>query len=440
LNGAAFNNQAGATWNHENDTLIAWGGGSAAPTFNNSGTFEKTGGTGTSGGGFSTFVNFNNSGTVIAKSGILQVGQFYVQTGGSTLLEGGNVSTSGSNTATINGGSLSGAGTITGGLTNTSGIVSAGLNSTVTGTLNINGAGYYAQGTGGILLFDIAGISAGHFDVLAATGVATLAGSAQLCLIKGFKPTLGSTFPIMTYASETGNFSTVNFGWNLSVGSTSVTATYNGAPATSYSPSSLSFPSTLVKTASAPLTVTLSNPGGVALTISSINITGQNASDYALTANTCGSSLAVGAKCTMTVTFTPAAVGSRTASILVTDNACMSPQSVPLSGKGTELTLSPSPVSFGIQAVGTTGAPMTVTVTNHGKTTVTATGATITGVNKADFAIESNGCKTLTANGGTCTITVTFTPTATGARTATLSLTDNDKGSPQTDVLNGTGQ
>ena len=118
----------------------------------------------------------------------------------------------------------------------------------------------------------------------------------------------------------------------------------------------------------------------------------------------------------------------------------MSPQSVTLSGKGTELTLSPSPVSFGTQAVGTTSAPMTVTVTNHGKTTVTAAGATITGANKADFAIGSNECETLAANGGTCTITVTFTPTATGARTATLSLTDNDKGSPQTDVLNGTGQ
>jgi len=97
-------------------------------------------------------------------------------------------------------------------------------------------------------------------------------------------------------------------------------------------------------------------------------------------------------------------------------------------------------VSFGTQAVGTTSAPMTVTVTNHGKTTVTATGATITGANKTDFAIVSNGCTTVAANGGTCTITISFTPSATGPRTGTLSLTDNDKGSPQTDVLSGTGQ
>jgi hypothetical protein len=89
--------------------------------------------------------------------------------------------------------------------------------------------------------------------------------------------------------------------------------------------------------------------------------------------------------------------------------------------------------------VGTTSTPMTVTVTNHGANAVTATGATISGTNKGDFAITNNGCKTIQGNGGTCTIKVTFSPKAKGARTGTLSLTDNDKGSPQTDVLNGTG-
>ena len=234
--------------------------------------------------------------------------------------------------------------------------------------------------------------------------------------------------------------STVNFGWTLSYGSTSVTATYNGAPVTNYSPSSLSFPSQLIKTTSSPLTLTLSNPGGAALTISSIGIIGTNATDFAIATNTCGSSLAIGGKCTMTVTFTPAAVGPRSAAISVADDACMSPQTIALSGKGTEVTLSPSPVSFGTQTVGTTSNPMAVTVTNNGTTAVTVTSATITGADKADFAISSNGCKTIAANGGTCTIDVTFSPHAKGARTATLTLNDNDKGSPQTDVLNGTGQ
>src|SRR5208283_2495055 len=291
--------------------------------------------------------------------------------------------------------------------------------------------------SGGTVEFGLAGSSAGEYDVLTATGAATLAGSAQLCLLKGFKPTVGSTFPVMNYASETGNFSTVNFGWTVTPGTTSATATYNGAPVTSFAPSSLSFPSTLINTASA--TLTLSNPGGAALTISNITVGGTDASDFAITAKTCGGSLAAGAKCTISVTFTPAALGARSGSIVVTDDACLSPQTIPLSGKGTEITMSPSPVSFGSESVGTTSAPMTVTVTNHGTTAVKVTSATITGADKGDFAITSKTCTTISASGGTCTITLTFTPKASGARTATLSLSDNDKGSPQTDVLSGTG-
>jgi hypothetical protein len=440
--GAVFNNKAGATWNHENDSEILFEGGTSS-VFNNVGTFEKTGGTGTSGGGFSGSITVNNSGSVIAKSGILLLGPLFTQTGGSTLLEGGNIATSGTTTMTVTGGNVFGAGSITGGLTNTAGVVSAStsLTSTTPGTLTVNGAGagYYTQGSGGTAEFGIAGSSAGDFDVLAATGAATLAGSAQLCLLKGFKPTVGSTFPVMTYASETGSFSTVNFGWTLTPGSTSATATYNGAPATTFSPAALSFPSQLISTTSAPLTLTLTNAGTVSMSISSVSLTGPNASDFAITSNTCGTTLASGAKCGIKVTFTPGALGSRSAGLTVADNACMSPQTIALSGKGTEITMSPSPVNFGSETVGTTTAAMTVTVTNHGTTAVKVTSATITGTDKGDFAITSNTCTTISASGGTCTIAITFTPAASGSRKATLSLSDNDKGSPQADVLTGTG-
>jgi hypothetical protein len=441
-NGAVFNNKAGATWNHENDTSIQFEGGTT-PVFNNAGTFEKTGGTTSTGGGFGAQVTVNNSGTMIAKSGILLLGSLFTQTGGSTLLEGGNIVTSGTATMTVNGGNVFGAGTITGALTNTSGLVSASpsVTSTTTGTLTVNGtnAGYYTQGSGGTVEFGVAGNSVGDFDVLTATGAATLAGSAQLCLVKGFKPTKGSTFQVMNYASETGNFSTVNFGWSLTPGTTSATATYEGAPQTSFAPSSLSFPSQLIGTASSQLTLTLTNTGTVSMSITGFSIAGTNASDFTISSNSCTSSLAAGGKCTVKVTFTPAALGSRSAALSVTDNACMSPQSIALSGKGTEITMSPSPVSFGSETIGTTSAPMTVTVTNHGTTAVKVTSTTITGTDKGDFAFTGNTCTTIAANNGTCSITLTFTPAASGARTASLSLIDNDKGSPQTDVLSGTG-
>jgi hypothetical protein len=82
--------------------------------------------------------------------------------------------------------------------------------------------------------------------------------------------------------------------------------------------------------------VTLTNSGTAALSISSIAITGTNASDFAQT-NTCPSglaTLAAGASCTISVTFTPSAAGGRTAALSVTDNASGSPQSVALSGTG----------------------------------------------------------------------------------------------------------
>ncbi len=441
LNGSVFNNKTGAIWNHQGDTQIAFDGGTT-PTFNNAGTFEKTTGTG-SGGGMGSGIVFNNTGTVIAKAGTLLLGNNCTQTKGSTLLEGGNATMSGSAALNEEAGTVLGSGTITGNLTNTAGLLSPSLLSpkVTVGTLAVSGAslGNYAQGSGGALLFNIAGSGAGQFDQLSLAGAASLNGTASLCLVNGFKPTIGTTFPVMSYASKTGSFSKVEFGWTLALGATSAVATYNGAPSDMFSPTSLAFPSQLINTTSAAMTETLTNAGQASLTISGITLGGTNASDFLITSNTCGSTLAAGSKCTVMVTFTPAALGKRAAMITVVDNACGSPHIIPLTGKGTEITLAPSPVPFGSQTVSTTSAPMTVTVTNHGTTAVTVSGVTIAGTNKSDFKVQNNGCTSITANGGTCTITVTFTPTATGARTGTLTVTDTDKGSPQTDILEGTG-
>ena len=106
--------------------------------------------------------------------------------------------------------------------------------------------------------------------------------------------------------------------------------------------------------------------------------------------------------------------------------------------KDTKVSLSPTSLTFGNQAVGTTSAPQTATLTNTGNATVTITSITITGTNKGDFA-ETNTCGTTLAEGASCTISVTFTPTATGPRNGTLSVSDDASGSPQTVSLTGTG-
>jgi hypothetical protein len=107
----------------------------------------------------------------------------------------------------------------------------------------------------------------------------------------------------------------------------------NTAPAVTLSPTSLTFGNQTVPTTSASQSVTVTNSGTAALTISSLAITGSNAADFSKT-TTCGSSVAVGGNCTVTVAFTPAAVGSRSASLTLTDNAAGSPHAVALSGTG----------------------------------------------------------------------------------------------------------
>jgi hypothetical protein len=104
-------------------------------------------------------------------------------------------------------------------------------------------------------------------------------------------------------------------------------------PAVSLSPASLIFGAEITGTSSAAQSVTLTNTGNAALSITSVGLTGANSGDFSQT-NTC-SSVTAGANCSISVTFTPTAAGSRNASVSITDNATGSPQTVNLSGTGT---------------------------------------------------------------------------------------------------------
>src|SRR6516165_6277913 len=139
------------------------------------------------------------------------------------------------------------------------------------------------------------------------------------------------------------------------------------SPMVSLSKTSLNFAS-FVGTSSASQPVTLAN-GEAPLTISSIAVTGTNATDFSQT-NTCGSGLAAGESCTIGVTFKPTQVGTRTASVDITDDAPGSSQTVALSGTGIaagpNATLSASSLTFPTQAVGTISPAQSITLTNYG--------------------------------------------------------------------------
>jgi hypothetical protein len=149
---------------------------------------------------------------------------------------------------------------------------------------------------------------------------------------RGNKCTISVTFTPTATGVRTGAV-TITYSGSRRVIGLSGTGT-STAPVASLSPTSLPFGNQAVSTTSAARTGNLRNTGGAVLTITSIAVTGANASDFVPQTNNCGSSLAVGANCTIVVSFTPSAIGNRAASMSITDNASGSPHTVSLSGAG----------------------------------------------------------------------------------------------------------
>ena len=207
----------------------------------------------------------------------------------------------------------------------------------------------------------------------------------------------------------------------------------NGPFLTPY-PSRVNFPPQNQGTSSSPAVIVMVNTGNAVLSISNIGITGADASDFSLK-NACGSSLVPGASCKVSVTFTPAAGGSRTASVSVSDSAPGSPQSMSLSGTGLGpiANLSSDKLTFASQIVGTTSAAQVVTLTNMGSSPLNITGIAASG----DFE-ETNTCNTSLGPGSNCQISVTFTPKAAGSLVGAVTITDDAAGSPQMIALSGT--
>jgi hypothetical protein len=111
--------------------------------------------------------------------------------------------------------------------------------------------------------------------------------------------------------------------------SASVLLNQSSAPAASLSASSISFGKQSVGTTSSPMQVTLTNSGFSSLVIGAVLVSG----DF-LEKNTCGSSLAIQASCTITVQFRPRTTGLRKGVVTIQDNAPSNPQKIQLSGTG----------------------------------------------------------------------------------------------------------
>jgi hypothetical protein len=195
-------------------------------------------------------------------------------------------------------------------------------------------------------------------------------------------------------------------------------------------PNPLVFPGQEIHTTSKASILKLGDAGSAELGISGISVTGP----FAETSQ-CGQTVSPGTQCTIGVAFTPTATGTQTGALVITDNAAGSPHTVHLSGWGTSgaVSLSASSLDFGTVELGATST-QTVTLTNPAQSPLD-----ISSVQAGGDYSETNNCGAAVSGGASCTIRISFTPSAVGTSVGTVTLTDTGLGSPQTITLTGTG-
>ncbi len=215
------------------------------------------------------------------------------------------------------------------------------------------------------------------------------------------------------------------------------------APVVTVGPASLAFGNQQINLSSNSQVVTIQNTGTAAATLGAPAIAGAG---MTISANTCVTSLAVNSSCTVSIVYTPVAVGANTGSLSITSNAPGSPYSVNLSGTGSA-TPTPKPTisqtalhTFAATTVGQKTAVFTATVGNSGTASFKLASLGITGSNPSDFSLGAGSCDTVTAisSTNTCSVSVAFNPTAVGLRTANLSIV-TDSGTTLGFGLQGTG-
>ena len=207
-------------------------------------------------------------------------------------------------------------------------------------------------------------------------------------------------------------------------------------------PTSFDFGGRAVATGpSAPASFTVSNVGTASMTIGTVQLAGTDADQFQLSADACsGATLEPGEHCELSASFSPAKTGALSAAIEVPGEA---PGTIALAGTGTEarISLSPSAHDFGAVELGATAsASQTFIVLNTGTASAELGKATIAGAGAESFAIAaaSDGCsQSSLAPGASCTLAVSFAPSATGALTATLQLPSS--GAEAHATLSGTG-
>ena len=216
-------------------------------------------------------------------------------------------------------------------------------------------------------------------------------------------------------------------------------AVYGLQSSFSLSSSSLSFGNQITNTQSAPSSVTVTNTGKLALPITNIALSTSGSQPFSQT-NTCGTSIAVGASCSINVVFNPGVSGAASATLSINAGNGLATQTVALSGTGLAVSyaVSANSVTFGPQVINAASPPTPVTITNTGQAALSIQSLALSSGGSQPFS-QTNTCGTSLAVGAGCTINVVFNPAVSGAASATLSINTGNGLATQTVALSGTG-
>jgi len=294
------------------------------------------------------------------------------------------------------------------------------------------------------------GTNAGDFARVAPTAgtncATTLAAGSSCTVGVRFTPTAaGTRSAFMTFTDDSNN--AAGSTQNVSLTGTGTAVAGIASP----TPNPVAFGARQVNVA-VTSTVTMRNTGNSSLTLAAANSAVVAGTDFTRNGGSCanGQVLAANATCTVIVQFRPTAVAARTGTLTFTDNSggtAGSTQVVNLTGNGVAATISVNPTSLafgnnGTGLLGLGGVSRSTTITNTGVAgTMLIIGApTITGTNASMFTVTGNNCPAAgLARLATCTITVRFRATSTGAKTASLSIPSNATTSPTILNMTGTG-
>lgn len=229
-----------------------------------------------------------------------------------------------------------------------------------------------------------------------------------------------------------------------------LTAATPSQAAITLSATSLTFHAQQVATLSAPQTLTVTSTGNAPVTFTTLVLSGDFAILTSNPDNCAGQTLAAPSlnnpapTCTVQIVFAPTATGARSGQLTLYANIPGGQAIVTLNGTGTTaaaIVLTPLALTFPATIVNQTAPSQNITISNTGGSTATLSAPVLSG-NASDFSIYANTCGTTLPPDTGCTLTLTFSPTASGARSATLSITDNagtSSAATQTATLSGIG-